>query len=79
MSGADSAQLRTRLSWILSGNYSESFSIDLAKYVIDETIKHSMSEGKPLPVMSIIGKLLEIARNEGKGKRDFSETAEILK
>ncbi|GGI74114.1 2-hydroxy-3-oxopropionate reductase [Vulcanisaeta souniana JCM 11219] len=79
MSGADSAQLRTRLPWILSGNYPESFSIDLAKYVVDETIKHSMSKGRSLPIMNMIDKILEIARNEGKGKGDFSEAAEILK
>ncbi|ADN50815.1 NAD(P)-dependent oxidoreductase [Vulcanisaeta distributa] len=79
MSGADSAQLRARLPWILSGNYPESFSIDLAKYVIDETIKHSMSKGRSLPIMTIIDKLLEIARSEGKGRGDFSEAAEILK
>ncbi|WP_243679833.1 NAD(P)-binding domain-containing protein [Vulcanisaeta souniana] len=78
--GADSAQLRTRLPWILSGNYPESFSIDLAKYVVDETIKHSMSKGRSLPIMNMIDKILEIARNEGKGKGgDFSEAAEILK
>ncbi|MGC9153960.1 MAG: NAD(P)-dependent oxidoreductase, partial [Vulcanisaeta sp.] len=79
MSGADSAQLRTRLPWILNGNYPESFSIDLAKYVIDETIKYSMSKDRPLPMMSVIDKMLEIAKNEGRGKGDFSETAEILK
>ncbi len=79
MSGADSAQLRTRLPWILSGNYPESFSIDLAKYVVDETIKHSMSKGRSLPIMSMIDKLLEITKNEGKGKMDFSEVAEMLK
>ena len=79
MSGADSAQLRTRLPWIMSDNYPESFSIDLAKYVVDELIKHSMGKGKSLPIMSIVDKLLEIARSEGKGSRDFSEVAEILK
>ena len=79
MSGADSAQLRTRLPWIMSGNYPESFSIDLAKYVVGELIKHSMGRGKSLPIMSVIDKLLEIARNEGKGRGDFSEVAELLK
>ncbi len=79
MSGGDSAQLRTRLPWIMNSNYPESFSIDLARYVLDELIRHSMGEGRPLPIMSIIDKLLEIASSVGRGRQDFSEAAEVLK
>ncbi|ADY02434.1 6-phosphogluconate dehydrogenase NAD-binding protein [Vulcanisaeta moutnovskia 768-28] len=79
MSGADSAQLRTRLPWILNGNYPESFSIDLAKYVIDETIKYASNRNETLPILTTIDKILSIAQGIGYGKKDFSEAAQILK
>ncbi|MGC8607902.1 MAG: NAD-binding protein, partial [Vulcanisaeta sp.] len=79
MSGADSAQLRTRLPWILNGNYPESFSIDLAKYVIDETIKYASNRNETLPILTTIDKILGIAQGIGYGKKDFSEAAQILK
>ncbi|MCG2880816.1 MAG: NAD(P)-dependent oxidoreductase, partial [Vulcanisaeta sp.] len=73
MSGADSAQLRTRLPWMLSSNYPESFSIKLAKYVIDQTIKYAINKNKASPLLSIVSKILEITDKAGLGKRDFSE------
>ena len=78
MSGADSAQLRTRLPWIMNDNYPESFSIDLAKYVIDETIKYAMNKGKALPILTTMDKILSIAQVMNYGKKDFSETAKLL-
>ncbi|MCG2864047.1 MAG: NAD(P)-dependent oxidoreductase [Vulcanisaeta sp.] len=77
MSGADSAQLRTRLPWMLSSNYPESFSIKLAKYVIDQTIKYAINKNKASPLLSIVSKILEITDKAGLGKRDFSEMAEL--
>ena len=79
MGGADSAQLRTRLPWMLKGNYPESFSIRLARDVIDKALEYAQSMGIQLPITTLIDELLRIAEAAGYGSRDFSEIAEMLK
>jgi len=77
MSGADSAQLRTRLPWMLNNNYPESFSINLAKYITEQTIKYAINKGKTLPLLTTINKTLETANQKGLGRKDFSEIANL--
>ncbi|ABW01712.1 NAD(P)-dependent oxidoreductase [Caldivirga maquilingensis] len=79
MGGSDSAQLRTRLPWMLKGNYGESFSLRLARDVIDKALEYAQSIGIQLPMTTLIDELLRIAETTGYGSKDFSEIAEVLK
>ncbi len=79
MGGSDSAQLRARLPWMLKGNYGESFSLRLARDVIDKALEYAQSMGIQLPITTLIDELLRIAEAAGYGSRDFSEIAEMLK
>ncbi|WP_291766879.1 NAD(P)-dependent oxidoreductase [Caldivirga sp. UBA161] len=79
MGGSDSAQLRARLPWMLKGNYGESFSLKLARDVIDKALEYAQSMDIQLPIITLIDELLRIAEAAGYGSRDFSEIAEILK
>lgn len=79
MSGADSAQLRTRLPWILSDNYPESFSIELASYVVEKFIRYMADLGASTPIVSVVQRLLRDGRAMGYGKRDFSEVARLIR
>lgn len=79
MGGSDSAQLRARLPWMLKGNYGESFSLRLARDVIDKALEYAQSMGIQLPITTLIDELLRIAEAAGYGSKDFSEIAEMLK
>lgn len=79
MGGSDSAQLRTRLPWMLRGNYPESFSIRLARDVIDKALKYAQVNGIEMPITTLINGLLRIAESEGLGLRDFSEIAGLFR
>ena len=79
MGGSDSAQLRARLPWMLKGSYGESFSIKLARDVIDKALEYAQSTGVQLPLTTLINELLRLAEASGYGSRDFSEIAEMLK
>lgn len=78
MSGADSAQLRLRLPWILSNNYPEAFSIDLAEYVVKELIRYTSEVDVDVTLTSVIHRLLKDGKAVGYGKKDFSELTKLF-
>ena len=80
MGGADSAQLRSRLPLMLSGQYKDLFSIDLAVYVAKEAVDAIKELGGAItPVLSEVVEVLSAARKLGLGAHDIAEVFEMYR
>ena len=80
MGGADSAQLRSRLPLMLSGQYKDLFSIELADYVAREAVAAIKElNGALTPVLSEVAEVLSAARRLGLGHHDIAEVFEVYK
>ena len=80
MGGADSAQLRSRLPLMLSGQYKDLFSIDLAVYVAKEAVNAIKELGGTItPVLSEVVEVLSAARKLGLGAHDIAEVFEMYR